>query len=167
MTQISNNYGLVLLESAILANEIEDTKKIIFDQPMLLEALKSPIVSLAEKEKIIDAVFPEGIRKFLKVVAVHHDFNKIQDIFAAYDKHRRKKEQEILATIYYVQKPDTREIEQIQETLAKRFHAQKVTIEWIEKKKLIDGFIIQVGDIEMDWSMEGRLRQLENKLTRR
>ena len=27
MTQISNNYGLVLLESAILANEIEDTKK--------------------------------------------------------------------------------------------------------------------------------------------
>ena len=107
MTQISNNYGLVLLESAILANEIEDTKKVIFDQPMLLEALKSPIVSLAEKEKIIDAVFPEGIRKFLKVVAVHHDFNKIQDIFAAYDKHRRKKEQEILATIYYVQKPDT------------------------------------------------------------
>lgn len=80
MTQISNNYGLVLLESAILANEIEDTKKVIFDQPMLLEALKSPIVSLAEKEKIIDAVFPEGIRKFLKVVAVHHDFNKIQDI---------------------------------------------------------------------------------------
>ena len=90
MTQISNNYGLVLLESAILANEIEDTKKVIFEQPMLLEALKSPIVSLAEKEKIIDAVFPEGIRKFLKVVAVHHDFNKIQDIFAAYDKHRRK-----------------------------------------------------------------------------
>ena len=86
-----NNYGLVLLESAILANEIEDTKKVIFEQPMLLEALKSPIVSLAEKEKIIDAVFPEGIRKFLKVVAVHHDFNKIQDIFAAYDKHRRKK----------------------------------------------------------------------------
>ena len=34
MTQISNNYGLVLLESAILANEIEDTKKVIFDQPM-------------------------------------------------------------------------------------------------------------------------------------
>lgn len=51
MTQISNNYGLVLLESAILANEIEDTKKVIFDQPMLLEALKSPIVSLAEKRK--------------------------------------------------------------------------------------------------------------------
>ena len=66
MTQISNNYGLVLLESAILANEIEDTKKVIFDQPMLLEALKSPIVSLAEKEKIIDAVFPEGIRIFLR-----------------------------------------------------------------------------------------------------
>ena len=66
MTQISNNYGLVLLESAILANEIEDTKKVIFDQPMLLEALKSPIVSLAEKEKIIDAVFPEGIRKSWK-----------------------------------------------------------------------------------------------------
>ena len=56
MTQISNNYGLVLLESAILANEIEDTKKMIFDQPMLLEALKSPIVSFVEKEKIIDAV---------------------------------------------------------------------------------------------------------------
>ena len=167
MTQISNNYGLVLLESAIPANEIEDTKKVIFDQPMLLEALKSPIVSFAQKEKIIDTVFPEKIRNFLKVVTVHHDFNKIQDIFAAYDKHRRKKEQEILATIYYVQKPDTKEIEQIQETLAKRFHAKKVTIEWIEKKNLIGGFIIQVGDIEMDWSMEGRLRQLENKLTRR
>ena len=118
MTQISNNYGLVLLESAILANEIEDTKKVIFEQPMLLEALKSPIVSLAEKEKIIDAVFPEGIRKFLKVVAVHHDFNKIQDIFAAYDKHRRKKEQEILATIYYVQKPDTRETGNVSETIS-------------------------------------------------
>lgn len=111
---------------------------------MLLEALKSPIVSLAEKEKIIDAVFPEGIRKFLKVVAVHHDFNKIQDIFAAYDKHRRKKEQEILATIYYVQKPDTREIEQIQETLAKRFHAQKVTTEW-NREKEIDRWLYHTG----------------------
>ena len=136
-------------------------------QDLKYRDFQSKLLPKTEKEKIIDAVFPEGIRKFLKVVAVHHDFNKIQDIFAAYDKHRRKKEQEILATIYYVQKPDTRETEQIQETLAKRFHAQKVTIEWIEKKKLIGGFIIQVGDIEMDWSMEGRLRQLENKLTRR
>ena len=57
---------------------------------MLLEALKVYCES-CRKEKIIDAVFPEGIRKFLKVVAVHHDFNKIQDIFAAYDKHRRKR----------------------------------------------------------------------------
>lgn len=32
---------------------------------------------------------------------------------------------------------------------------------------LIGGFILRVGDREFDWSLQGRIRQLEQRLVRR
>ena len=43
----------------------------------------------------------------------------------------------------------------------------KREIEMIEDKSLIGGFILQAGGKEYDWSLRGRCRRLEQKLTRR
>ena len=40
-------------------------------------------------------------------------------------------------------------------------------IEMIEDKSLIGGFILQADGREFDWSMRGRYRMLQQKLTRR
>ena len=50
---------------------------------------------------------------------------------------------------------------------AGEFGAQKAEIEMIEDKSLIGGFVLLAGGSEYDWSLRGRYRKLEQKLTRR
>lgn len=54
-----------------------------------------------------------------------------------------------------------------QSILCREFQAESAEIEMIEDKSLIGGFILQADGREFDWSMRGRYRMLQQKLTRR
>ena len=63
--------------------------------------------------------------------------------------------------------PGDEQLEGIRNFLCREFQVQKVEIRIIEDKSLIGGFILQAGGKEYDWSLRGRCRRLEQKLTRR
>lgn len=45
-----------------------------------------------------------------------------------------------------------------------RRYEQDIELRWVEDYSVIGGFILEVGDDSYDWSLEGRLRQLQKKL---
>ncbi len=45
-----------------------------------------------------------------------------------------------------------------------RRYDQDIELRWVEDYSVIGGFILEVGDDTYDWSLEGRLRQLQKKL---
>ena len=51
--------------------------------------------------------------------------------------------------------------------LCEKYDAVKADIEIIQDKALLGGFVLRVGCDEFDWSLQGRLNRLEQKLTRR
>lgn len=69
--------------------------------------------------------------------------------------------------MYYVTQPEEEQLREIKQTLMKKYRKNDIRLRLIEDPGLIGGFIIRVGDVETDWSLKGRLKQLEQKIMRR
>ena len=67
MTETSINYAKALYELSVPEEAVLETEKIFRSTPQLKGALENPLVSLKEKEHVIDRVFPQEMKNFLKV----------------------------------------------------------------------------------------------------
>ena len=133
-----------------------ETEKIFRSTPQLKGALENPLVSLKEKEHVIDRVFPQEMKNFLKVTCKYQKISSIYDILEAYGNYSRKQKGILKAVLTYVTKPEEAQKEKMEVILTLR-----------EDKSLIGGFILSAGDKEFDWSLRGRYNNLRQKLTRR
>lgn len=165
MTQTANNYGEVLFELGINKETVDETKRIFSLTEQLHKTLESPIISKKEKYFIIEKVFPEPIRNFLKVVCDHEKMSFIEEIIEAYYKKYNEANNILTGKLCYVVEPNDNQLSQIKSYLAKKYKKEKVELTMIEQPDLIGGFVLKVGDIEEDNSIRGRLNRLEKKLT--
>lgn len=164
MTQTANNYGVVLYELGIKKEAVEETKRIFSLTPELSKVLGSPIVSIKEKHKLVDSIFPEEVRSFLKVLCDYGSVSELADIFSAYRTCYDENNGILRATLSYVTPPTDAQLAQMKEHLAKEYGKKEVQIELTRQPDLIGGFVIRVKDREEDWSMKGRLNKLKQEL---
>ena len=69
---------------------------------------------------------------------------------------------EMTATLWSRTEPSPAQREELQTFLEKRYGP--TTLEWVQDGSLKGGFRLRVGEDIYDWSVEGRLRQLQEKL---
>ncbi|MCH1983936.1 ATP synthase F1 subunit delta [Ruminococcus sp. OA3] len=167
MTQTAINYARVLFDLAIPGDEIAQTEELLDKEPLILKALKSPVVQMKEKYRVIDRIFPAELHSFLKVICSNDRVDDLQEIFREYRKYVHTQNRTVDAVIECVTPPAEAQEEKICAFLKKKYHAKQVVLEKIGKPELIGGFVLRVNDEEYDWSLKGRLQQLEQKLTRR
>ncbi len=167
MTQAAINYGRVLFELSISQTAIEETALALKTVPELNRALSSPIISIGSKHKVIERVFPQEMITFLKVLVDRRDMDLVDDIFKAYRTRIAEKEGILDASLYYMTDPEEEQLQEIKAMLCKKYEKKDIRLRMIKDPGLIGGFIIRVGDVETDWSLKGRLRQLEQKIIRR
>lgn len=164
MTQTANNYGVVLYELGVSKEIVEETKRIFSLTTELPKVLDSPIVAAKEKHQLIDSIFPEEIRKFLKVLCDYGSVSQIADVFCAYEDYADEQNGVLRATLFYVTPPNDSQLAQIKEYLGRKYNQKEVQVKLVEQPDLIGGFVIRVKDEEEDWSMKGRLNKLQQKL---
>ncbi|WP_143322345.1 ATP synthase F1 subunit delta [Clostridium sp. HBUAS56010] len=167
MMQAAINYGRVLYELSISKTAIEETALVLDTVPELNRALSSPVIAKSSKYRVIERVFPKEMRTFLKVVADRRDMDIVGDIFEAWRGFTAEQEGVLQASLYYVTKPEEEQLKEIKAMLCRKYDKKTVELRLIEDPGLIGGFIIRVGDVETDWSLKGRLRQLEQNIMRR
>lgn len=167
MTQAAINYGRVLWDLSLPWETVEEAAGLLRDLPELKGALSSPVVSKGSKRRIIDRVFPEGIRSFLKVMSDRGDMDLSEDSFAAWRSLCCEKKGILEADFYYVNDPGEERVTRIKEMLCRKYGKKDIKLHMIRDPKLIGGFLIRVGDVETDLSFSGRLKRLEQKLVRR
>ena len=167
MTVTAVNYAKVLKELSVSEKSIQDTREIFREVRELTESLENPLVPFESKSRVIDRVIPEDMKNFVKVVCKHHETGLLEEIFEDYDELCRKQAGVMKAVMWYVTLPKPEQLEGIKAFLCREFQVQKAEIEMKEDKSLIGGFILQAGGREYDWSLRGRYRKLEQKLTRR
>lgn len=167
MTETSINYAKALYGLSVPKEQVEETEEIFKKVPEVGRFLDNPLVSLKEKEQVIGRIFPRQMQNFLKTACKYHKISGILDIIDAYGVYCREQKGILQAQLFYVTLPEEEQIQKIKAFLCREFSAGEVLLTLQENKSLIGGFILRAGDYEYDWSLRGRYRKLEQKLTRR
>ena len=139
MTQTAINYARVLYELAIPGERIQETGELLDKEPLVLNTLKSPVVRMEEKYRVIDRIFPTELHSFLKVVCSYGRVDELQEILREYRKYVHQRRQIMDAVIEYVTPPGEAQEEKICAFLKKKYHAKQVVLEKIRKPELIGG----------------------------
>ena len=115
MTETSINYAKALYELSVPEEAVLETEKIFRSTPQLKGALENPLVSLKEKEHVIDRVFPQEMKNFLKVTCKYQKISSIYDILEAYGNYSRKQKGILKAVLTYVTKPEEAQKEKMED----------------------------------------------------
>ena len=158
-------YARVLYEVNVPAEAVQKTREIFSEVPQLHDIFVNPTIDLKKKMTVIDKVFPEEIRNFLKVVCKYQRMDLIEDIFAAYVRYCDEQNQVLNAVLTCTVPPSEEQKKGMEAFLCKKYGAKKAKIEVCQDQALLGGFILRVGSDEYDWSMKGRLNRLEQRLT--
>ena len=167
MTTAAVNYAKVLYGMPVSITTVQETENLFQENPELTQCLGNPLVSFEAKSRIIDRTVPQDMRSFVKVACRYHKTDLFDEIFNEYQELCRKDAGVLQPVLICVTPPGDEQLEGIRNFLCREFQVQKVEIRIIEDKSLIGGFILQAGGKEYDWSLRGRCRRLEQKLTRR
>lgn len=167
MTQMAINYGKVLYELSIGAKDVEATREAFDSCAELMEVFNSPIVKLEEKHSLVEDIFPKAMGNFMKVLCDNDNVYLIYDILEAYYNYADIKKGVLVAKLRYKNKPTDDQMQKIESFVKHRYSVDKVRLVSEYDGKMLGGFKLYVKYHEYDWSIMGRLSQLENKLTGR
>ena len=148
-------YAQVLYELNVPKEAIQKAREIFEEVPQLHDVFVNPTIPAQKKERVIDKVFPQEMRNFLKVACKYERMDLIPEIFAAYDRYCDEQDR-ILSD---------EQLKNMEAFLCKKYEASKARIEIQTDSTLLGGFVLRTGSDEYDWSLKGRLDRLGQKLT--
>ena len=146
-------YGQVLFELGIKKESLQKAQDMLHENEELLSALENPTITKKEKENVVEKLFSDDIKSFLKVVCDNDDIACFDEAVEYYDELKRKTDKIIKAEFDYVTMPKDEQLERIKQYLMKQYQADKVELTLKEEKDLIGGFVLKVGDHVYDNSL--------------
>lgn len=167
MTNLPENYARVLFDMNIEPEHVLTARTLLKESEELKQALISPVVSKAEKRRIIDRLFPAEIKNFVKVMSDNGDVDIAEDMFGAYDALIRERDSVAYATFTYVTPPDEAQVEKLKAKIAKDHGKQNVELHLAQDPSLIGGFILTVEDLVLDRSVKTSISRLRRHFAER
>lgn len=164
MIQAVEKYATMLKELEIPEDVIEQALDIFQTVPLLMEQFRNPAADLAGKHRAIDKIFPAQIRDMLKVMCDDQDIELFPEVCKAYRETEWKKSGKERAVLKYVTEPTESQLEGIKEFVKKESGSDNIELICEKEESLGGGFVLSIGNKEYDWSTEGRIRQLTDKI---
>lgn len=164
MIRSADSYGNVLFDLNIPAGAISDSKKLLAENPELAGALSNPAVTCSEKHRIIERLFPDEVKNFLKVLCDNGRMGDIHLVGEVYEACRLESENILRAELTYANRLSPEQIEALKQKIMKKYGKAGVNLTVKRDASLIGGFVLRVGDEEYDRSVKGRLSRLYRQL---
>lgn len=164
MIQLDANYGKVLFQLSLSTEIVDRVKELLLNHKELLTALDNPSIKAKEKHAVIDRLFDAEVRNFLKVLCDNGYVSHIAEILSAYDDLVLESKNMIRATLSFVTKPSEAQLTGIKSMICKKYNKEDVLLELKEDPSLMGGFILNVGDMEYDRSVKGKLLDMQKRL---
>lgn len=164
MIQLDANYGKVLFQLSLSTESVDSMKELLLNHKELLTALDNPSIKAKEKRAVIDKLFEPEVRNFLKVLCDSGYISHIAEILTSYDDLVLESKNMIRATLSFVTKPSDAQLTGIKNMICKKYNKEDVLLELKEDSSLIGGFILNVGDVEYDKSIKGKLLDMQKRL---
>ena len=164
MIQAVEKYATMLKELEIPEDVIEQALDIFQTVPVLMEQFCNPAADLAGKHRAIDKIFPSQIRDMIKVMCDDQDIELFPEVCKAYKETQWKKTGKERAILKYVTEPTEAQLEGIREFIKKESGSDEIELVCEKEESLGGGFVLSIGNKEYDWSTEGRIKQLTEKI---
>ena len=164
MNQTAINYTAALYELSIPEDAIRESAELLAQFPQLAQVLKSPVTSLAEKRAVISRTFPQAMQNFLKELCDNQDTGCLDQLFQTYEDYSLKMRGILKAELRCASDPTEEDLSRITDHVRKQYGTTEIRWRIVHDPSLIGGFVIRIGDRESDWSIRGRLAQLQQKL---
>lgn len=175
-SRVSHRYAKSLLDLALERGQLEPVSE---DMRVVLETirnsrdfsvlLKSPVVKTDKKQEILKAIFGGKIgvitTAFIDIITRKRREGELEAIAEAFVTQYKKHKQILTAVITTAQGLDERLRAQVLEVVKQS--AGGKSIELVEKtdKGLIGGFVLRVGDKQVDASVIRQIRNLERNFS--
>ena len=164
MIQAVEKYATMLKELEIPEDVIEQALDIFQTVPVLMEQFCNPAADLAGKHRAIDKIFPSQIRDMIKVMCDDQDIELFPEVCKAYKETQWKKTGKERAILKYVTEPTEAQMKGIREFVKKESGSDEIELVCEKEESLGGGFVLSIGNKEYDWSTEGRIKQLTEKI---
>lgn len=175
-SRVSHRYAKSLLDLALEKGQLEQVNE---DMRMVLETirnnrdfavlLRSPVVKTDKKQEILKAIFGGHIgvitAAFLDIITRKRREGELEAIAEAFVSQYKKHKQILTAVITTAQGLDEKLRAQVLEIVKQS--ASGKSVELVEKtdKALLGGFILRVGDKQVDSSVMRQIRNLERNFS--
>ena len=140
---------------------LEEAVGIFKDVPTVKIELENPTISLEKKHGIIEKIFPEEIRDYLKLLTDDNDVPFFDDIVSGFRDKKNDDGNVLIAKLIYVTPPSDMQVEGMLNFLRNRFDCSNMKFDMQQDNTIGGGFILRAGNEEFDWSTKGRIDQLK------
>ena len=164
MISTALDYARTLRELNIASDIVGQADDIFKAVPQVKMEFEDPSVALHAKHNVIDKIFPVQIRDFLKILCDNSHIYLWEDILSAYKDLSPEKKGEFRVILSYVTPPDEEQLKNIRDFLIRKYQREDLIFETRKEPSLGGGFVIQAGNEVYDWSVNGRMKQFEEKL---
>ena len=170
--QAAVNNAIVLYRLAVERRDVEEAQRVYFVTEKLAQTLANPLIPLTKKYDIIEKVYgfesePKLITSFIKEMVKLGYAAEMNEIFEAYYRYWDEKNHIIRAELISAEAATDEEANDAKALLQSKYPEYEISLTQKVDETLLGGYVIKTLNTEYDRSYEGKLRELERKLTRR
>ena len=152
-----------LLASEVSVADIEKAQDLLKTKE-LYKILMSPTVTVAEKKKVVEEIFPSSVCEVMEELSVDCRLDVIEELKEAFICAVDSKNKTARAKLFCVTEPDETQLKGIKDFVAKEEKAGSVEIEIIKDESLLGGFVIEVGNRQYDRSLRTKIKAIKDKI---
>ena len=168
---ISKRYAKALLElceadsvnKEFILHDLENVKEALNSSSELVNLMKTPGISKADKQNVISKIFGGKIHKislnFLLYLIEKDRFNIVESILAEFQAELDKENNFVQIEIVSAINLDDNMKENIKNRLSGKLQKQ-VTVDWSVNPEIIAGLVFIVGDSIIDTSLKSKLQMI-------
>lgn len=164
MTQTAINYGKIIYELNIPQEQIKVLEELLKEEPKIIVYLSNPTIEQLEKSAVVSRILEGELASFVNMLCKYHRTKYLLDAIRAYYKYYDKQKGIVRCRLRYAQPITEEEKNKMIEVVKYKFHAREIIMDEHQDLTILGGLILEADGIEYDFSYEGRLRQLEEKL---
>jgi len=175
--RLASRYAKSLIDIAIEKNSLEDTLKdmqlidaICNQNREFVALMRSPIIKADKKTAIVEAIFNGRTSlltiSFLKLLISKGREQNIDEIAQAFIAQYRLNQKMRMVKLTTATAVDNSVVETLKSKLAALYHESSIHIETAVDPSLLGGFILDLGDKQMDASIARDLNDIKKQFSK-
>lgn len=165
MSRSTADYVTMLEQLKIPKEDVKSAAELLTLVPEIEAFFCDPSIAVEKKHAAAEKLFPTSVRDLIRLLCDNQDMDRFREIAEQFQARPREGEDSSLqVTLTCVTEPEEAVRERLLACVQKQYPGRTLVLSVRKDASLIGGFRLQVDGKEYDWSYEGKLQALKQKM---